>query len=531
MLYIFGNCRLDSALRELRRGDETVRLEPQVFDVILHLIQNRDRVVSQNDLLDAVWQGRIVSESAFRSRINAARRAIGDNGKRQSLIRTLPRRGFRFVGDVLEEPGDIGATPVVNSAAEADQPTQEGEAGSRGKSGRPAVVVLPFRNLSGDQEWEHYSDGITEDIITALAKHRSLLVVARSSSFAFKEHRGDVRRVGVDLGAAYIVEGSIQKLGRSIRVGAHLVETSTGRVMWAGRYDNELESIFEVQDMITEKIVSSIEPQIGTAERRRAEGKTSRNFRAWDLFHLGVKHLYRATPRDNREAQRLLRQAIDHDAGLAQGYALLSYAIILSMLYFEAEPEDARLKEALALAHRGIELDDQDALIHFVHGRALLVRRDYESALEELQLSIEMNPALAIGHCGVGDSLAYEGRFEAAFPFFQKAIDLSPHDPQRWAFYAYRSLAHLFAHQFDLALDCARQATLVPNCHYWAFSHRVCALGHLQRDAELRSAVEDLMERRPGFTCALARKRLFYVKNREHLDIYDQGLRQAGVPE
>jgi TolB-like protein len=530
MRYVFGNCRLDSALRELRRDGETIHVEPQVFDLILHLVRNRDSVVSQDDLFETLWQGRIVSESTFRSRINAARSALGDSGKRQGLIRTLPRRGFRFVGDVVEEACESGAVPVVKGSEADAEPRTEAVRAMRGDGGRPTVAVLPFSNLSGDPEWEHYPDGITEDITTALAKHRSLFVVARNSAFAFKNHDSDVRRVGSALGADYIVEGSIHKVARLIRVGAHLVETDTGRLMWADRYDNELASIFDVQDMIAERIVSSIEPQIGCAERLRAESKSSRNFRAWDLFHLGVKHLYKATPHDNREAQRLLRLAIEYDTGLAQGHAQLSYAIILSMLYFDAEPEEEKLKEALALARRGIELDDQDALIRFVHGRALLARREYKSALEELQMATEMNPALAIGHCGVGDSLAYEGHFEEAFPYFQKAVDLSPHDPQRWAFYAYRALAHLFACQFDLALDWARQSTRVPSCHYWPFSHRVCALGHLQRRDEMDAAVEELLERRPGFTCDLARQRLFYIKNRSHLDIYLQGLRKAGIP-
>lgn len=524
MQLVFGNCRLDPARRELRRDGKIVHVEPQVFDLILHLVRNRDRVVSQEELFETLWQSRIVSESTFRSRINAARSALGDSGSRQVLIRTLPRRGFRLVGEVVEEDGDSGTLTDRAEAAPEAAPAMQGN------GGRPTVAVLPFSNLSGDPQWEHYADGITEDITTALVRHRSLLVVARNSAFVFKNHGGDLRRVGLELGADYIVEGSIHKMGHHVRVGAHLVETRTGRLMWADRYDNALDAIFDVQDMITEKITSSIEPQIGSAERLRAESRAPRNFRAWDLFHLGVTHLYKSTPQDNREAQRLLRLAIEHDAGLAQGHALLSYAIVLSMLYFDADPDEEKLKEALALARRGIELDDQDALIRFVHGRVLLARREYQSALEELQIATELNPALAIGHCGVADSLAYEGHFEQAIPHFQRAIDLSPHDPQRWAFHAYRALAHLFAGEFELALDWARQATRVPNCHYWPFSHRVCALGHMQRRDELAAAVEELLERRPDFTCALARQRLFYVKNRNHLDIYLQGLRKAGIP-
>lgn len=534
MRFVFGPYRLDARLRELRREDERLHVEPQVFDLLLHLLRNRARVVSQDELLETLWQGRFVSDSTFRSRVNAARSAIGDSGKQQRFIRTLPRRGLRFVGEVVEEDAADGA-----EIAEGDGATRDGEGdllrpatGDRGDNGsRPTVAVLPFSNLSGDAAWAHYADAIAEDIITMLAKHRSLFVVARNSAFVFKNQADDLRRVGRSLGAHYIVEGSLHKVAQRIRIGVHLVEAESGRLLWTDRHDSSLDSLFDVQDVITTKIASSIEPQIGSAERTRAENRHPRNIRAWDLFHLGAKHLYRATPDDNRAAQRLLRQALEHDPGLAQAYALLSYAITLSMLYFEAEPDEHRLKQALHLARSGLELDDQDALIRFVHGRALLALGDYGGALEELRLSIRMNPALAVGYCGVADSLAYEGQFEEAFPYFQKAIDLSPHDPQRWAFHAYRAMAHLFAGQFEAALSSAQQSLRVPNCHYWPFAHRVSALGHLGWGKEAAAAVEELIERRPSFTCGEARKRLFYVKDQDQLERYVQGLRQAGVPD
>lgn len=528
MRYAFGSHRLDPALRELRQDGAVVPVEPQVFDLILHLVRNRDRVVSQDELIETLWQGRIISDSTFRSRINAARRALGDNGRHQHLIRTLPRRGFRFVADVAEEREP---TPAADGGGrDAEPEASVGPAGAAPeRDGRPTVVILPFGNLSGDPRWEHYADGITEDITTALAKHRSLLVVARNSAFAFKGRGSDVRRVGRELGADYVVEGSLHKLPRRLRVTARLVESATGHTMWADRFDTEPEAIFDVQDTITAMIAANVEPQIGTAERQRVEKVGSRRFPAWDLFHLGTKHLYRATLRDNREAQRLLRDAIEEDPGLAQGHALLSYAILLSMLYFDAEPEEARLEEAQALAAIGLELDDQDALIRFVYGRALLTRRDYAGALEELRSAVEMNPTLALAHCGVGDSLAYEGRFEEAFPYFDQAIDLSRYDPQRWAFQAYRALAHLLAGQIDLAADWARKATRVPHCHYWPLSHRVAALGHLRCPEETDAAVAALLRRKPDFSREFARKRLFYLKNEEHLDTYLDGLRRAGV--
>jgi tetratricopeptide (TPR) repeat protein len=176
-------------------------------------------------------------------------------------------------------------------------------------------------------------------------------------------------------------------------------------------------------------------------------------------------------------------------------------------------------------------LDDQDALIRFVHGRVLLARKAYADALAELETALELNPSLPAVYCGLGDSLAYEGRFDEAIPHFEKAIGLSPYDPQRWAFYSYRSLAHLFAREFDKALEWAQKATRIPNCHYWPFAHRASALGHLRRAEGARVAIDELLRRKPGFSCGFARSRLFYVKNPAHLELYVEGLRRAGVPE
>lgn len=702
MRYLFGDYVLDPARREFRRGDREVHIEPQVFDLLLHLIRNHERVVSRDELLSAVWHGRVVSESTLDSRINAARRAVGDSGRRQRFIRTVARRGLRFVGSVELQPSApeslaaqagtspagggtpaggppkhgaevrrdrepstvfLAAGPVNEAAADATlseyREVVSGFIGAHGgqvledraagitagfpdaagavraavdfqreltarnapvaEAGRvqfrvgidvgdgsatdgvgtaaalasaaepggicisadareqldraaglpiielrrrdapdaaefiwaytvssraptavgtdnadrdkPAVAVLPFQNMSGDREQEYFSDGITEDILTALSRYRSLLVIARTSTFTFKGHGADVRRVGADLGADYVVEGSVRRIGPRVRITVQLVETGDGRHIWAERYDRNLADIFEVQDEITATIAARIEPEVSTVERLRAERKPPQSLRAWDVFHLGMNRFYKATKGDNLEAQRLLQRATELDPQLAQAYAWLSYSIILSMVYFDAEPDDTRLAEALAMARQGVQLDDRDALIRFMYGRALLARRSYADALAEMRTAVELNPGLAVAYCGLADSLAYDGRFREAFPYFQKAIDIGPYDPQRWAFYAYRSLAHLFAGELEQTVEWAQKATRIPNCHYWPFAHRVAALGHLRDREALQTAVAELLARKPDFSCRLARGRLFYLKDGAQLDTYVEGLRRAGMPE
>lgn len=530
MQFVFAGCVLDGDKREFTRHSESVAMEPQVFDLLLYLLQNRDRVVTRDDLITAVWNGRIVSESTLSTRITAARKAIGDTGEDQILIKTYPRKGIRFVGDIetvgVHRPNE--REPGLDIPSSSVQRTSNGPIAW---GGRPSVAVLPFNNLSDDAEQDYFSDGITEDIITALSKYRSLAVVARNSSFTFKGAGGDARSVGLTLGADYLVDGSVRKTVDRVRVTTQLIETETGRQLWAERYDRDLKELFDLQDEITTAIAGSIEPEVGAAERKRAERKAVPALHAWDFFRLGTKHFYKSTPADNREAQRLLRRAIELDPMLAEAYGFLSYAIVVSMTYFDSEPSEGTLQEALAVGRKAVELDEQDAMLRFTYGRALLAAKAYGDAIAELEIAIDLNPYLAPVYCGLGDSLAYEGRFGESIPYFQKAIELSPHDPLRWAFYTYRALAHIFAQQFDQAHEWARRATRVPNAHYWAFAHRVSALGHLRNQDDLPAAKADLLQRNPDFSCSLARRRLFYVRDNAQLDLYVQGLRLAGIKD
>ena len=539
--HVFGDYVLDGGRRELSRNSAPVALEPQVFDLLLYLVQNRDRVVTKDDLIASVWGGRIVSDSTLTTRINAARKAVGDSGNQQALIRTYARKGIRFVGDVqAERPGAAGTdlTPPREGTAAQPVTAPQGSAAPSAKSsathldwgGKPSLAILPFNNISDDPEQDYFSDGITEDLITALSKYRSLVVIARNSTFAFRGAGADVRHIGLTLGADYLLEGSVRKIGQRVRITAQLVETEGGRQIWAERYDRDLQDLFSLQDEITTTIAARIEPEVGAAERQRAERKATPSLHAWDFFRLGTKHFYKSTSADNLEAQRLLRRAIELDPALAEAYGYLSYAIVLSMVYFDAEPTEERLNEAIAVGKKGVEHDDRDGLIRFMYGRALLAHKAYGDALAELRTAVDLNPGLAVSYCGLGDSLTYEGRIGEAIPYFQKAIDLSPHDPLRWAFYSYQALAHIFAREFELAASCAKSATRVPNAHTWAFAHLVSALAHLDRVDELRDAKAELLQRKPDFSCGYAQKRLFYIKRPDQLELYVDGLRRAGIP-
>ena len=422
------------------------------------------------------------------------------------------------------------AEPIQAYAVMIEKPTSRAPT-SPPKGGKPSIAVLPFDNMSGEADQEYFVDGITEDIITALSKNRWLSVIARNSTFAYKGKSPDVRRVADDLGAEYVVEGSVRKSGNRIRITAQLIDAASGNHIWAERYDRDLEDIFVVQDEITKTITATIEPELGAFESNRVKNKPTENLDAWDCYHLGLSHLYKFNNDDNAEAQRLFRRAIELDSNFNTAYARLAFAIILSTVYFDTEPTPELLDDALHLAKKAASLDDQDAVAHFTVGRVHLARSEYDLAIAELETSIELNPSLAQAHCGLGDSLAYAGQLEDSISHFEEAIRMSPHDPYRWAFLMYGSLPYLFLKQHETAAEWAKKAVSVPNSPYWANAAFVAALGHLDRPDETREAVKELLRRKPEFTCSFAKNHLFYLKSSAQVDHYVEGLRKAGLPE
>ena len=562
MLYSFEDFSLDTARRELRRSGALIALQPQVFDLLEYAIRNRERVVSKDDLLAAVWNGRIVSESTLSTRINAARSAIGDSGEEQRLIRTAHGKGFRFVGAVheqeetvrklaaifaadvagysrltgqdeigtlrrltacrvildghiaahrgrifgsagdsvvadfasavdavecavavqealageeqmrfrigvhvgdvlvqgenlfgdgvniaarleaLAEPGgicisgtvrdqigtklpiaftDLGEQQVKNIAqplhvfriaASGAAPPEEAPAAAPLLPDKPSIAVLPFANMSGDPEQEFFSDGISEDIITALSHYPSLFVIARNSSFAYKGRTIDIKQVGRELGVRYALEGSVRKAGNRIRLTAQLVEAEAGNHVWAERYDRDLADVFALQDEITEAVTIAIAPAIADAERQRAMRKPPGSLDAWAAYQRGLWHFRQGTPDDNSLAEGFFQQAIDLDLSFAGGYTGLADARNRAAgMYGKrslAEIEDS----TFSLARRAISLDGNDAEARACLGEQLMRRGDYQGALAEVEVALAISPKS--GRCvrNAGCSVDVVGRPE-----------------------------------------------------------------------------------------------------------------------
>ena len=338
MEFSFGDHVLDLDRRELRRGAELVALEPQVFDLLVYLVQNRDRVVSRDDLLTTIWGGRIVSESTFTSRVSAARRAVGDSGEVQPWIRTVPRKGVRFVG-VVEEARDAAAPP-------RRLPTLPD---------KPSIAVLLFANIGGDPEQEYFADGMVEEIITALSRIRWLFVIARNSTFTYKGRAVDVKQVGQDLDVRYVLEGSVRKAGQRIRISAQLIEAASGAHLWAVRFDGSLEDVFEFQDRVAVSVAGVIEPTLQVAETARLAQRPTDDLAAYDLY-LRAYSMFFTSARQIPEALRLLEQAIEHDPGYGPALAWASVCCVRLCMDGRSHDLEANSRKGADFARRSSRL-------------------------------------------------------------------------------------------------------------------------------------------------------------------------------
>lgn len=525
MIYRFKSFELDTERFELRDDRMPVPLEPQVFALLSLLVANSERMVSKEEMIERIWNGRVVSDSALSSRIKSLRRALGDDGKSQRLIRTIHGRGFRFVGDV------VSAT-AIDEVTSLMEKTDENKADVRRNSGsKPAIAVLPFTNMSGNAEQEYFSDAITQDIITNLSKYRWLDVTARNTSFGYKGKAIDIRQLANELGIDFVVEGSVLRSGDRIRVTAQLVDAATGTQRWSDRYDGVLKDVFAVQDEITAKVAARLEPEIGAAVRQKVARSTRRDLQAWEYYHLGIHHFFRFTAADNQEAQTLLQQSRELDPEFGEAHAWWAYAVVLGMVYWDTNPSPEMLDEALAAASRALELDDQNAVFYALKARVQLARCEYSSALTANEMAISLNPTFAAAHCGLADSLAYEGRYDEAIQGFENAIELSPNDPQRWAFLTYGALAHIFKGDFETAVKWSERAGEIPNCQYWTTAHKAVALAYMDEGGRAKRTVSQLLKERPDFSIDFARKKLFYLKDPDQVRIYLEGLSLAGVPD
>jgi TolB-like protein/tetratricopeptide (TPR) repeat protein len=527
--FVFGECVLDTDRRELSRRSESVAVGPQVFDLLIHLIENRGRVVSKDELFDVIWRGRTVSESTLTSHVNFARRAIGDTGEEQRLIRTIPRRGFRFVGDVREAPP---ASAAASSLAEtAPSHSAVTPLGALALPDQPSVAVLPFLNLSGDPGQDYFADGVVEDIIGALSRMRWLFVIARNSSFTYKGRAVDVKQVGRELGVRYVLEGSVRKAGNRVRVTGQLIDATAGAHLWADRFDSTLEDIFDLHDELATSVVGAIAPQLERAEIQRAKRKPTEKLDAYDYYLRGMASFHQGNEEGMNEAAPLFYQAIERDPGFASAYAMAAACLFWSKFNGWVADRSKAMSEGARLAHRAIEFgkDDAVALARGGHALANFVG-DLDGGIALIDKALLLNPNLAAAWFLGGFVQIMRGEPDNAIERLAYAMRSSPLDSEMYRMQCGTALAHLCVGRFNEAAPWAEKALrdlpsfLIAVCII-AASHALAG-----RMGEAQRAMGDLRRLDPALRLSNLDDWLLFHRP-EHLALLSDGLRRAGLPE
>ena len=524
MKFLFANHVLDTDRRELRRGSEPIAVEPQVFDLLVYLVQNCDRVVSKDDLIASVWGGRVVSDSTLTSRINAARKALGDSGKNQNLIRTIARKGLRFVGVVRTQLN--GAEPAHATGSPPNEINEQSRP-ALPLPDRPSIAVLPFANMSGDPEQEYFSDGISEDIITALSKLRWFFVIARNSSFIYKGKAVHMRQVAEELGVGYVVEGSVRKGGDRVRITVQLNDVATGSHLWAERYDRGLADVFAVQDEITEAIVAAIEPQLYAAENFHAQRKPPESMDAWDLVMRALSHYWRVTRQDNVVAQALLEKAISIDPNYGQALGVLATSHTFSAhMGWEDMATTVPIAERAALA--AIRADSEDPWAHHALGCVYLFTWRFDDSLAEFELALRLNPNFSLAQGYYGLALSYGGRWEEANVAAGRALRLSPRDPCSAIYHGIAAYAQFVGHNYEQAMRLAREGLRQRSDFVGAHRVLTAAAGMAGQTDIARVALQELRRVQPNISLAWIANQMpiKQAADREH---YLEGFRRAGL--
>jgi TolB-like protein len=502
----FGQYRLEIERRELRCGAELIELEPKAFDLLAFLVQHRNRVVSKDDLLQAVWHGRIVSESALTTRLNAVRRAIGDDGSAQRLIRTFTRKGIRFVGEVTE-------------------------IADRALPDKPSIAVLPFQNMSGDPEQEYFADGMVEEITTAIARCPWLFVIARNSSFRYKGKPIDVNQTARELGVRYVLEGSVRKAGNRVRIAGQLIDSTTGAHVWVDRFEGTLDDIFELQDRVASGVVGAIEPRLRRAEAERAVRKPTASLDAYDLYWRAQAQAYKRTCESLAESIRLASLALELDPAYGPAMSRIALSRGMQRQRNWIPPSGLEAEEGIAMARQAIAAAGDDPWVLDFAGLALAqLAGDNDAALSALDRAIVLNPnfALAFGHRAV--VLSYLNRPDEAIRSAHQAIRLSPLDPAIFSFYQALARAELAAGRYEAGLSWA-EAALRENGGMPALRLKLSLCGYLGRHEEARACLSRVGEFHCEPTIAGTMRALPKGVVPELAARVAEGLRKAGLPE
>ena len=495
MIYRFGTFELDTGTLELRGHVGVIAIEPQVFALLRFLIENRERVVTKDEIIEAIWDGRIVSDSAVSSRIKSARQALGDDGAAQRFIRTAHRVGFRFVGDVEDT---APRASLIRAETLPDEPAPQ----STLDAARPAIAVLPFRLVGIAGPYATIAEALPDELISQLSRLRWLFVIARGSTFKFRSADVDLRQVRNQLNVRYCLSGIVEVQGKAMSVAVELSDTNDSGVLWGETFRTTVDGVHDVREDIVRAIIGALELQIPLNEARRARWKPPEQLDAWSAYHLGLQHAYRFNKTDNDAATALFQRAVALEPTFARAYAGLSFTRFQDAFLHYAPDQDAARDDARRYAELSLEHDPLDPFGNFTMGRSFWLRGDLESSIPWLDRANKLNPNYAQGRYARAFTDPFLGMGESGQEHADAAMALSPLDPLLYAMQAARAFSHVVRGDLEGGVLWVDRARRSPGAHVLidmvgAANHgmrgddelaRACAEAARARDPSLRVA-------------------------------------------
>lgn len=472
MKFIFDQFKLDTDIAALMKGGEDVALEPRAFDLLVFLISNRERVVSKDDIINAVWGGRFTSDSALTTCVKSLRKALQDDGDQQRYIKTLRGRGFRFVADV----NDVEQKDTPHSSSITCSPPP----GSREHSaiqlpaqsifqGKPSIIVLPFQSLLTAQNDSVMAEAMAHDVIQALSRLRWLRVIARGTAFQFRMPAPDLKSIGQQLNLRYALCGSIETLGQLRVITVELSDCNNSDVIWAERFEVKPDALHHIRQTIIASVIASLEMYIPLNEASQAALSTPENLDAWANYHLGLRYMFRFTSDDNSRAAHYFSQAIQQDQQFARAYAGLSFTRFQDAFLHYDKDADSAIKDARRLAENSVELDSLDPFTNYNMGRSFWLSGEAEVGLGWLERSVALSPNFAQGHYSRAFCEVMQGHVDLALENTERSLNLSPLDPLLYGNYAIKSFVFLRLGDLSNAAYWAEKAASTPGAHFLIF--------------------------------------------------------------
>lgn len=499
MKYRFGEFELDLAKVELRARGRLCPLEPQVFALLAFLVEHRERLVSRDELFEKVWDGRIVTDATLASRVKAARRALGDDGKAQRFIRTIHGRGFRFVAEVRAEHDELQLSPATDVGPE-DAAQLRPPGTSVAASSRPSLAVLPFRLVGDAGRYVAIADALPHELITELARLRWLFVTARGSSFRLREPNQDIREVGRLLGVRYCMSGSVEVAGNSLAITTELAETRGGGILWAERFTGSIDDVHAVRSEIRSRILTVLEIRIPLHEAAEARLTVTENLDAWSAYHLGLQHMYNFNRSDNAIATELFGRAVAQDPNFARAHAGLSFVHFQTAFLGHTDDLAGEKELARSYAQRGLELDPLDPFVNFTMGRTFWLDGDLESGLAWLERATSLSPNYAQGIYARAWTETLAGRGLEGRAHVDLAIRLSPLDPLFYGMLGTRAFTHMGEGEDVEAASWAERAARSPGAHVLIAMIAAAAHALAGDDTRAREWARNVRARNPRLT-------------------------------